>query len=387
MKIKRVKVLTAIILSMTIVLTTVPCSIIADSNNSIVVTLDGSPIQFEQPPIIENGRTLVPLRAIFEALGATVEWDNATRTVVAIKENTTIIMQINNNTMQKNSQPIELEVAPVIFNGTTLVPTRAVAESFGVNVTWDGDTRTVILNTSQPINRTITDYELYPGIPDFGKFANIEPNEIITSTNNNNILINYRLSLSPNMRDEYENMFLKSGYYVVDRSVVDGIIGSTLSNNEILIAMTFKDNSFNISIIDISGREFDEFRMELIMQQMDNIEKELANITRGKIDNVFEAWLMGDPRVSEEDVIEYLQNREPSNHEPLTGTMLNISRIPTTTGNVYMLPMEIILKAVAIGHMNVLNPDRVRMGATARVDINKLYFIDGYAVFDATIID
>ena len=55
---------------------------------TITVTVDGSKIQFDQSPIIENGRTLVPLRAIFEKLNAIVEWDDATQTVYAKRHGT-----------------------------------------------------------------------------------------------------------------------------------------------------------------------------------------------------------------------------------------------------------------------------------------------------------
>ncbi|WP_235832661.1 stalk domain-containing protein [Acetivibrio mesophilus] len=111
----------------------------------IKVLLDGKRIRFDQPPIIQDGRTLVPLRAIFEAMEATVEWDDKTKTVTAKKGDTTVVMVIGNKTMTKNGEKIVLDVPPQIVNGRTLVPARAVAESFGAKVDWDGNTRTVII--------------------------------------------------------------------------------------------------------------------------------------------------------------------------------------------------------------------------------------------------
>lgn len=114
-------------------------------NAEITVKLNGKKIDFDQPPIIVNGRTLVPVRAIFEALGATVEWDNTTETVIAKRKNTTISLTIGNNVMQKNNKDITLDIAPQLLNSRTLVPARAIAEAFGCNVDWDNDTQTVLI--------------------------------------------------------------------------------------------------------------------------------------------------------------------------------------------------------------------------------------------------
>jgi len=109
------------------------------TQNQISVRLNGRAIDFDQPPIIENGRTLVPLRLIFEAMGASVDWNASTQRVTARLNNTTISMQIGNKTMSRNNQNIELDVPPKLVNGRTLIPVRAVAESFGASVNWDGD--------------------------------------------------------------------------------------------------------------------------------------------------------------------------------------------------------------------------------------------------------
>lgn len=111
----------------------------------IVVILDGKKIEFDQPPIIINGRTLVPVRAIFEALGATVEWKAETETVIAKRLNTRVSLSIGNSIMTKNSKDIVLDVAPQLLNGRTLVPARAIAEAFECKVDWDNDTQTVLI--------------------------------------------------------------------------------------------------------------------------------------------------------------------------------------------------------------------------------------------------
>ena len=115
-----------------------------DSDN-IGVTVNGAEVSFDQPPIIVDNRTLVPLRAIFEAMGATVDWDQETQTVTSSKGDISVSLTIGSNTMYKNGSPVELDVPAQVVNGRTLVPVRAVSEAFGADVDWNQDTKTVII--------------------------------------------------------------------------------------------------------------------------------------------------------------------------------------------------------------------------------------------------
>lgn len=114
----------------------------------VSVVVDGAKLAFEdQAPVIASGRTLIPLRKIFDSLGANVYWDDQTKTVLASKGDITIAVQINECTMFKNvgAQSFQylLDTAPIIVNGRTMIPARAVAEAFGAEVTWDEQTKTV----------------------------------------------------------------------------------------------------------------------------------------------------------------------------------------------------------------------------------------------------
>lgn len=100
---------------------------------------------YGQEATIVEGRTLVPLRAIFEALGASVEWDQTTKTVTSELEDTQIKLTIGENKLYRNGEAVEIDVPAMIVNGRTMVPARVVAESFGVFVEWDSSTRTVVL--------------------------------------------------------------------------------------------------------------------------------------------------------------------------------------------------------------------------------------------------
>ena len=109
----------------------------------INVFLNDVPLTFDVPPQIMDGRTLVPLRAIFEALGAEVDWNSATQTVIANRANTEIILTIGDSSPTINGQVVSIDQPGVIIDGRTLVPLRFVGEALGADVNWDQNTRTV----------------------------------------------------------------------------------------------------------------------------------------------------------------------------------------------------------------------------------------------------
>lgn len=122
------------------VLTLFSTSVLA---SDVKVSLDGEYLAFDVPPQIINGRTMVPLRTIFEALGAEVEWDGNARTVSASKSNKFIVCTEGSTTMYVNDEAFSMDVAPTIIDGRTLVPARFVAQALDCKVDWDGTTRTV----------------------------------------------------------------------------------------------------------------------------------------------------------------------------------------------------------------------------------------------------
>lgn len=125
-----------------------PISTAAKAPNVVV---DGNPLSSDVPPIIEDGRTLAPLRAIFEALGANVQFDPVTNTVIATKGITTISLQIGSSQAKVNDKTIRLDVPARIINERTLVPLRFISEALGAIVDWDDVTQTVkITSSTQP---------------------------------------------------------------------------------------------------------------------------------------------------------------------------------------------------------------------------------------------
>ncbi|MBE7042060.1 MAG: copper amine oxidase N-terminal domain-containing protein [Ruminococcaceae bacterium] len=115
----------------------------------ITVTVNGEVLETDVSAQIVNDRTVLPMRAVFEALGATVTWVAEDQLILATKGEEMIVMKIDSDEMTvqpaENTEPtvIALDTAPFILDGRTLVPVRAVAEALHATVTWVADTKTV----------------------------------------------------------------------------------------------------------------------------------------------------------------------------------------------------------------------------------------------------
>lgn len=109
---------------------------------AVSLYVDTELIQTDTAPTVVNGRTLVPMRAIFEALGAEVLWDGETRTATGILGEHTVEIQVGESTALVDGEPRALDVPAQILNRRTMVPARFVSEALGCTVTWDSETKT-----------------------------------------------------------------------------------------------------------------------------------------------------------------------------------------------------------------------------------------------------
>jgi hypothetical protein len=100
-------------------------------------------LKFEIPPVIKDGRTLIPVRAISEGFGADVEWDEEDRTIEITKDDTTIILNLEDETAIVDGEEIKLDTKPEIISNRTVVPLRFIAETLGLKVNWDEDESTI----------------------------------------------------------------------------------------------------------------------------------------------------------------------------------------------------------------------------------------------------
>lgn len=111
--------------------------------DSTTATINGVESTLDSAPVIVDGRTLVPVRFISEAIGASVDWDAATSTAIIALDGKTIKLPIGAAAADIDGNAVALDVPAQIINDRTMVPIRFISENFGANVGWDGDTRTV----------------------------------------------------------------------------------------------------------------------------------------------------------------------------------------------------------------------------------------------------
>lgn len=119
--------------------------IIEEYAKEITVLLNGRKIEFDQQPVIKNNRTLVPMRAIFEAMGCEVSWNDG---IIDVYKNSSKIMtlKVNDNTVKiYGKDDLYTDTAPMVINSRTLVPVRVISEGIGAEVDWNQDSKTVII--------------------------------------------------------------------------------------------------------------------------------------------------------------------------------------------------------------------------------------------------
>jgi hypothetical protein len=114
---------------------------------SSTMMINGEPRALDAPPIIVSGRTLVPLRAVTEALGASVEWNASARAVTLHWRGHTIVMVIGASTALVDGTSMKLDIPARLLNGRTMVPVRFVTENLGCSVTWDAQTRSITVTS------------------------------------------------------------------------------------------------------------------------------------------------------------------------------------------------------------------------------------------------
>ena len=122
--------------------------------SDIKVEVDNKSIIFDVSPIIQNNRTLVPMRKIFEELGCDVEWLPESQTVIATKNSKVMALQIGKNIIILNdietgkTKVTEIDTTPILYNNRTLIPVRVISECLGYSVDWNNNTQTVIITTA-----------------------------------------------------------------------------------------------------------------------------------------------------------------------------------------------------------------------------------------------
>ena len=156
MKLRSFKSMAALFLCFTLLLSTIVSAESTESEDTIKVKLNSSEIEFDINPFIDDSnRTIVEARGISEALGANITWDSDTRTVTIEKDNSIIKLVIGESFYTINGVVHTMDTAPVIVEGRTMIPVRFVSEALGQDVSWDSVNDTVVLTTDDGYSYTI----------------------------------------------------------------------------------------------------------------------------------------------------------------------------------------------------------------------------------------
>lgn len=204
--------------------------------NEISVTLNGQYISFDQPPVMINDRVLVPVRAIFEAMGFTVLWNEETQIINVATEFGMMTLGIGSPYIsyrnETENKSIVTDVPPQIINGRTLVPARAIAECTGYNVDWNDATQTVLI-TGDSFGITLPEaniagYYANTKVPDFGACCGMA----LTKHNDLENTVEYCYNdVTGKQVIEYIETYLASvGFIIDDEQEIFGMFRFSLSN-------------------------------------------------------------------------------------------------------------------------------------------------------------
>ncbi|MCD7905490.1 MAG: hypothetical protein LUG24_07985 [Clostridiales bacterium] len=135
--------------------------VMAFADQEITIYVNGSIVQSEVKPVVVNGNTLIPIRPVAEAMGCTVTWLAEEQGILIESQNITLSMLIGDDivytkNVESNDKIMQfLAVAPMIINGSAYIPMRAMVESLGGDVTWDGETKTIYVtyDSSSAVNK------------------------------------------------------------------------------------------------------------------------------------------------------------------------------------------------------------------------------------------
>ncbi|MBQ7039078.1 MAG: copper amine oxidase N-terminal domain-containing protein, partial [Clostridia bacterium] len=142
--------------------------------DDIAVCLNGNWLQFDVAPVIINGRTMVPFRAIFEALGCVVTWDDETKTAGGRRNGTEISLPIGDTNVTVNRRVQTLDQPAMLLNSRTMVPLRFVSEALGAQVNWDGENKNVSILANIPSEMVLFTQDSYTDVGTWVMESNAE---------------------------------------------------------------------------------------------------------------------------------------------------------------------------------------------------------------------
>ncbi len=284
--------------------------------SNVYVQLNGEYIDFTDEKgqrvdaQIVNERTMVPLRKIFELLGATVTWDDSTKTALAVKDDTTVKLQINNSiaeiTKGNITKKVQLDSKPILINDRTMVPLRFISESLGKQVAWDSREQTAIIIDYNYFAQKIKEKSpiLYKSLLSENQSAIIQISrnyyDLLNSGNNN--ISSVYATISNDTQDsqsilidftgtsELFNEIKNEGWSSIGLNIKYDETGFTYSSAMSILNKMLPQNQYTYDEIDLNGKYNDSF--EEAMKNFFGVDEDKINITTfAKMKNDFENFI------------------------------------------------------------------------------------------------
>ncbi|MFF2793281.1 stalk domain-containing protein [Lysinibacillus xylanilyticus] len=173
----------------------------AQAAKAITIYVDGVQLKTDQPPVMVQGRVMLPLRAIFEALDASVDWDRKKQTVTATKGDTTVVLKIKSRVAIINNQTVTLDVPAQILGGRTMVPVRFVSEALGQDVDWNTRSQVVTINSDNP--DTPNNISISPA-------SNVSGRDVSNQGDGRDLEVSFSKSSTESLVDHYRVLVVKA---------------------------------------------------------------------------------------------------------------------------------------------------------------------------------
>lgn len=185
----------------------------------ISVSLNGSIVDFpNQGPVISEGRTLIPLRGVFDKLGYTIQWDGDVKTAYLTKGDDTISITIGEAEYRLNGESCSLDVPAQIINGSTMIPMRAVAEATGASVLWDNDTKIATILSPDNVDTTPISGTVYVNTQSEQDYINSYTNII---SDYNDVVLKYYNCIAANTDAGFGDEELMSQLYSASKDLLE----------------------------------------------------------------------------------------------------------------------------------------------------------------------
>ncbi len=325
----------------------------------IKVLLNGKQIAFDSAPIVHKGTTLVPLRAIFEALGASVSWDSKTQSITSTLNGTTLKLTVNSKDAYKNGSKMNLLVAPLVSNSRTVVPVRFISESFGLAVNWDSSKNAVVLKSSDSGSEWLKNTINKLGLSghklitvDGGNTSGIRQSsakvdigfanrEYWAFTNANGQLVAV-IAEKVTLQNDSTEPVNKDGRYYDDEAKVPGVESPTLDEGHVIAdSLGGVSNAYNITPQDSTlNRHGNQAYMESVIRDAGGCSQLVAIITYPNTSTQIPSHYSYTYMLKGNQINDEFDNVNPEATPPLTTTTVPTT-LPTVTNSSLVKILEL----------------------------------------------